>query len=234
MGIGVTERLRPVDPVERAPIGFQVGIALALPVLFVIVYWGADWLVTIQGRDGHATLVFDWERNIPFAPIMIVPYLSLDAIFLITVFLSGSRQELRVLVRRMVFVILVSGVCFSLFPTKIVTERPVFSGFLGWAFAVLSNVDSRNNALPSLHVAITTVLWADLARHGRWPLRWAVHTAFALVVGSTLLTRQHHVLDVAAGLGLGTISLIAWRLPDRQRLRSDFLPKEEKKNARPE
>jgi membrane-associated phospholipid phosphatase len=60
------------------------------------------------------------------------------------------------------------------------------------------------NAAPSLHVSLTCLLaWALLRDFPRW---WLITSAgIGLVWLSTLLTRQHHLLDVASGVLLASL-----------------------------
>src|SRR5450631_181985 len=53
--------------------------SIGLSVLFVVVYGWCNW-ITAQRHD-VGTLYFEWERFIPFVPLMIVPYLSIDLFF---------------------------------------------------------------------------------------------------------------------------------------------------------
>ena len=53
--------------------------SVGLSVLFLIVYGWCNW-ITAQRHD-VGTLYFEWERFIPFVPLMIVPYMSIDLFF---------------------------------------------------------------------------------------------------------------------------------------------------------
>jgi membrane-associated phospholipid phosphatase len=71
-------------------------------------------------------------------------------------------------------------------------------------FALLQGVDAAGNACPSLHVAsaVFSALWiARLLRNMAAPswARWINVTWALLIVWSTLATKQHVALDVAAG-----------------------------------
>ena len=63
------------------------------------------------------------------------------------------------------------------------------------------------NAAPSLHISLSTLLGLALGRDfPRW--RPAIFAAVTLVWLATLLTWQHHVIDVATGALLA--GLLAW------------------------
>jgi len=68
-------------------------------------------------------------------------------------------------------------------------------------------VAGEYNLVPSLHIALSwvtlRVVWPRLSRRQRvLLLGW-----FPLLVGSVLVTHQHHVADVISGLAVGWVSL---------------------------
>lgn len=183
-----------------------------LSLLFVFVYGGSNLLAS--QRTGLAQCYFGWELAMPFVPALIVPYLSLDLFFVSSFFLCADRFELRSHASRIALAILIAGVAFVLFPLNIGFERPEVSGWTAPLFQFLWWFDKPHNLAPSLHVALTSLLWPlYLRRFAR--LRFAIHTWFALMVVSPLLTLQHHVLDVVTGALLAQLCLFVF--PGRQR-----------------
>lgn len=177
--------------------------AFALSILFLVVYNGTNW-ITSQRTD-VGTWYYDWERYIPFVAWMIVPYMLIDAFFVAAPFLCSTVDEQRLLSRRIVFVILAAGGCFLLFPLQLAHERPHVDGWLGLIFNPFREMDRPYNLCPSLHIALRTILAALYARH-TWGLsRLASHVWFSLIGLSTLLTYQHHVVDVIGGFILATV-----------------------------
>lgn len=172
-----------------------------LSVLFVVVYVWSNW-ITAQRHD-VGTLYFEWERFIPFVPLMIVPYLSIDLFFVAAPFLCRSERELATFSKRIVAAIVVAGICFLLFPLRFAFERPHTGSWLGAVFDWFRGMDQPYNLLPSLHIAFLTILAQHYARHTRGLLRNASNVWFFLVGLSTLLTYQHHFMDVVAGFALG-------------------------------
>jgi len=94
--------------------------------------------------------------------------------------------------------------CFYLWPTSAAPVYKPSEASLPW----LKGIDFASNACPSLHVASAIFSWAWLVhqlkdvRAGRtWHI---VNTLWAVaIVYSTLVTKQHAVWDVVAGLALG-------------------------------
>ena len=175
--------------------------SIGLSVLFLIVYGWCNW-ITGQRQD-VGTLFFEWERLIPFVPLMIVPYMSIDLFFVVAPFLCRTDSELAAFSKRIVAAMVVAGICFLLFPLRFAFERPHADGWLGVVFDWFRGMDLPYNLLPSLHIAFRTVLAQHYARHTRGLWRGLSNGWFVLVGLSTLLTYQHHVMDVVAGFALG-------------------------------
>jgi predicted protein tyrosine phosphatase len=190
---------------RRSARSTQLAASIALSALFVIVYGWTNWF-TAQ-RSDVPTLFFEWERLIPFVPLMIVPYMSIDLFFISAPFLCRDDRELAIFSKRIATAILVGGVCFLLFPLRFAFERPHAAGWLGALFDGFRGMDQPYNLLPSLHIALRTIL-ADLyARHTRGWLRFASNLWFVLIGLSAVLTYQHHVMDVVGGFALGAYCL---------------------------
>lgn len=204
---------RPV--ISPQPISLRaksLGASVGLSVLFLIVYGWCNW-ITAQRHD-VGTLVFAWERFIPFVPLMIVPYMSIDLFFVAAPFLCRTDSELAALSKRILAAIVVAGICFLLFPLRFAFERPHAAGWLGLAFDWFRGMDLPYNLLPSLHIAFRTILAQHYARHTRGLLRSASNIWFFLVGLSTLLTYQHHFMDVVAGFALGVSCIYFIREPE--------------------
>ena len=186
--------------------------SVVLSLLFIFVYGGCNALASRQ--TDLAVCFFAWELRIPFVPALIVPYMSIDLFFVASFLLCGDRIELSAHARRIGAAILTAGLAFLVFPLAAGYTRPAVSGWSGWLFEFLWSFDKPHNLVPSLHVALASLLWPLYARHTRAPLRWFVHAWFTLIVASALFTWQHHVLDVATGAMLAQVCSFAfpeWR-----------------------
>jgi protein-tyrosine phosphatase len=189
-------------PMARARLIWKaVAASGGLSALFLIVYGWTNWFT---GQRGNVpTLFFEWERAIPFVPLMIAPYMSIDLFFVGAPFLCRNDRELATFAKRITAAILIGGLCFLLFPFRFAFERPHAAGWLGAFFDWFRGMDQPYNLLPSLHIALRTILADIYARHTRGVLRHASNLWFVLIGLSAVLTYQHHVLDVVAGFALG-------------------------------
>src|SRR4051812_6829820 len=150
-----------------------------LSILFLVVYGSCNWLSSI--RSDVSMFYFEWERHIPFVPWMIVPYMSIDLFFIAAPFLCTDNAELKILSRRIMFVILAAGAFFLLFPLRFAFVRPPVTGWSAPIFEAFRGMDKPFNLAPSLHIALRTILAAIYVRHTRGLLRFAVHIWFVLI-----------------------------------------------------
>src|SRR5256885_4184668 len=138
---------------SRADFRAHVGLlgatkaALLLSLLFLAVYGGSNWLTAHRPHVG--SLFFEWERFIPFIPIMVLPYMSIDLFFLAAPFFCRTKAELSSLTGRISLAIIASGICFLLFPLRFGFERPAVSGWLGTIFNTFRTLDQPYNLVPS-------------------------------------------------------------------------------------
>jgi hypothetical protein len=77
--------------------------AAVMSAMFLACY--SACLHITAARAPVPTLAFAWEATIPFVPAMVVPYWSIDLLFVGSFFLCRTRGELRTHVKRLGFVI---------------------------------------------------------------------------------------------------------------------------------
>jgi protein-tyrosine phosphatase/membrane-associated phospholipid phosphatase len=200
-------------------------VSAGLSLLFVAVYGTCNWITA--RRNDVGTWYYAWERYIPFVPLFIVPYMSIDLFYVCAPFLCRSRTELQTFARRIVLTILAAGACFLLIPLRMAVSRPPPDGWTGAIFNFLHGFDQPYNLFPSLHITFAAILATFYARHSRGILRWAINLWFSLIGLSTLLTYQHHVVDIIGGIVLATICSylipeVETRFPVRPNLRVGF------------
>jgi Dual specificity phosphatase, catalytic domain/PAP2 superfamily len=211
--------MRTPKPPVREPGLFwpAAGRLLLAGAVFGLVYRGCNLFTS--HRTDVGVCMWDWERHIPFVREFIVPYWSLDLLFCGAFFLCRSREELNLLTKRLVTVVLASGACFLLFPLKMGLPRPEPAGWTAPLFRALYAGDLPYNLAPSLHISLRSILWVFYGAHLSGGLRRGAKLWFMLIGLSTLLVHQHHVIDVGAGFLMGWAILAAFPDP-RQRRRA--------------
>ena len=180
-----------------------------LSAMFLVVYGTTNWLTSQRGDvpTWHAS----WELAIPFMPLLILPYMSIDLFFVTAPFVCGSRREMNVLVKRLVFANLVAAAFFVLMPFQLGFERATVGGWQGLVFDTFREMDLPYNLFPSLHIAQLGVLAAVYGGHTRGVLWVACQAWFGLIIASTVLTHQHHLIDIAGGVLLGAFACQLFR-----------------------
>ena len=199
--------------VERRPWGEALLWLAGLTPFFFLSYSFANWVTGL--RHHVPEVAFAWERHIPFLAWTIVPYWTTDFFYAGSLLLCRTRAELRTQGRRLAAVQVFCVAGFLLFPLQFRFPRPHAGGLFGQMFDALMSFDRPFNQAPSLHVALTAVLWAAYSRHLRGPLLWLVRGWFVLMALSTLTTYQHHFLDIPTGLWAGLFVVMLF--PSRRR-----------------
>jgi membrane-associated phospholipid phosphatase len=204
----VSHTLASSEPTTAVKRSTAFWTSIALSAAFLAIYGGCNWLTA--HRSGVPSIFFQWERQIPFVPLMILPYMSIDLFFVSAPFLCRSKRELDVLARRLAFALVVGAICFLLFPLRFAFERPPASGLFGAVFEGFRHLDQPYNLVPSLHIAMLMCLAPVYLRRARPLMRGILNLWFALIALSTVLTYQHHVVDVIGGFVLGIVCLYAF------------------------
>lgn len=177
---------------------YRVTIPMVLLVSMVPFYlWIA---VRARGGSAHApAMVLDDVLSL--VPAAALVYGALYAFLIVLPVLIVQQDEL---IRRTVWAYLtvwsVAYVCFLVYPT--VAPRPVAvtgTGFAVWGLQFLYDADPPFNCFPSLHVAHSFVSALACHRVNR-RLGFIAIMCAAVVALSTLLTKQHYVADVGAGV----------------------------------
>jgi membrane-associated phospholipid phosphatase len=172
-------------------------ISLVGLIWFLLVFGGCDAITAY--RATRVRVHFDAELRIPFVPAASLIYMSIYALFLAAPFVVRERREFLRLAMTLNTVILFGGIGFLLIPARLGYPPPDKLGSFATLFHTADALNLDYNLVPSLHVALSVVCVAVFARRAErlgvvslW--LWAI----AISV-STLLTHQHHVVDVLSG-----------------------------------
>ena len=137
-----------MDKLSKLKIKYTIFIS----IFFVGFYKRAEFYTYTV--DNVPSYFIDWERNIPFLPIFMLPYMTSQVFFLATIFLEKNESNLKLLIKRAAFLIAVSTALFVIFPMKFYFPKPeVDNQILKSFFYILGKLDSSFNQCPSLHVS---------------------------------------------------------------------------------
>mgnify|MGYP002552292423 CR=1 FL=1 len=204
------------------------------PVIFsfvfnCLVYSGSRM---IAGGWYHHNIETGVDRSIPFVPEFLVIYFGCYVFWAVNYILI-ARQD-----RRSVFQFFTSRcVClvfFLAFPTT--NTRPLITGSGLWNQAALwlYSIDAADNLFPSIHCLVSWFCYLGIRGRKEIP-RWyqSVSMVIAILVfASTLLTKQHVIVDVAGGILLAEFCFFIGRKTDLYRIYERFGSRIEQKIRR--
>jgi membrane-associated phospholipid phosphatase len=184
-------------------LAWTVLLALLVTVWWIFIYHGANRLTEL--RSYRVRVHLDGELAMPFVPPFILIYVSMNLVFVPAPFILRSRRELEALAVSLAVVTAVAGIGFLLFPAEL-AYRHRDPGRWAVLFALAREMALSYNLVPSLHVALSSTCLAAYATHCGLAGKLVLATWGFAIVLSTLLTHQHHLLDVVTGLGLAAVA----------------------------
>lgn len=175
-----------------------------------IVVGGVFYLFTNNNAStsGAVDVQSGFEVYIPFVPWMIVVYYLIFPYLSLPIFLVKKYKDFFKVVIGLWIVTFASAVIFFLFPTTMERPEIVDQGLIGMMFHAMRYVDGPFNMCPSLHVSSITFV-AFAIRHF-FPKSWFWNIPIAVSICiSTLLVKQHAIVDVFCGFLLGFCVFLA-------------------------
>lgn len=181
------------------------------PVIFsfvfnCLVYSGSRM---IAGGWYHHNIETSLDRMLPFEPQFLIIYFGCY-IFWIINYILIARQDKKSVYQFFTADFLSRCIClvfFLAFPTT--NTRPVITGSGLWDRAAqwLYSIDAADNLFPSIHCLVSWFCYIGIRDRKEIP-EWYKQVSLGiavLVFISTLLTKQHVLVDVAGGVLLGTV-----------------------------
>jgi len=198
----------------------EVRLPLAACVLLnLAVYYGGRLLTA--GRF-HTSLALAADARVPFVPAMVAVYL-LSFPFWVIGFLTVAQED-----RRVVFPFLAGEqiakllcfACFLVLPTTLTRPAVSGGGAAAWVLRLIYRLDSPDMLFPSLHCLESWFCFrgALLCRRRGRGYRIFCLTGALLIFASTVMIRQHVLLDVAGGIAAAELGLLLSRLTRAGRL----------------
>lgn len=202
----------PLTNTERAPfiawpgwaqMKYATGLTLLVGAWFALAFVGSD-LVTAH-RAARVRIHLDAELSLPLVPGALVAYMSLYLLFLAMPFVLRTRRDAASLAMKQSITILVAAIGFLLIPGTLAYAPPTNLGMWTPLFNVADRLNLDYNLVPSLHVAMSVVCIETYATHAGRAGQSALRAWGLLIAASTLLTHQHHLLDVVTGYALALV-----------------------------
>ncbi len=172
-----------------------------------VAYFGTR--LFMSGKE-HYNLSNALDAKIPFLPWTITIYWGCYLFWLVN-YIIGCRQEQEEAFRFLgadLFSKMVCFVVFVVFPTT--NTRPTIEGHSIWeeGMRLLYQIDAADNLLPSIHCLASWLSFIAVRKNEKIP-KWYRVASFLMAASvciSTLTTKQHVLVDVAAGVVLGEFS----------------------------
>jgi membrane-associated phospholipid phosphatase len=142
---------------------------------------------------------------IPFVPVFAVPYLLFLPVFwLVFLYSFLKRKRFSALAMTIIIVHLISYLFFVFYQTEVLRPQIAGTGLFDNLVRFVYSHDAPYNDFPSLHSALAAVLATYfIVIKSKWS---TFYVLFALlVVISTLLIKQHYVVDAVFGIVLGVL-----------------------------
>lgn len=183
------------------------------------------FLYEIAGKYSSAlesvpSFYLDWEKDIPFVPWMVIPYISSGIFFISVFFICKTKESLYTLVKRINFITIVSAVSFFIFPLKFAFEKPeVKNNFLNFFFHFIERMDTDFNQCPSLHMSYAVIFMIVFYKEIKSKVKYLFCGWFFLMGLSTIFIYQHHVIDIIFSLGLTLFTIFIFPEKDNKRNR---------------
>ncbi len=144
------------------------------------------------------TLFTRFDEHVPFVPLAFWAYLLYYLLAISPAFLARSWRELLTMAIAYGTASLIAWLTWIALPVRMVLTPLHCSGLTCRMLIAFQEGDGGVNVFPSLHVA-HTVLAAAFHVHHRSAVMPAVLLGTVLVIASTVLIRQHYLVDLPAG-----------------------------------
>lgn len=183
--------------------------------LFVPGYLAAFFTVEHFITDNYWATQLPVDDYIPFCKYFIITYdLWAPLLFVLGLYLIVRDPEgFRRYIWCLIFTFGVSTIFCVLVPNgqdlrpAVVEGSDIFARIVRMTYAA----DTNTNVFPSVHVVgVTTALFALYRTPGlkKWTWRLGATVLGVVIVASTLLVKQHAVIDILAGLVVGVLGWI--------------------------
>lgn len=172
-------------------------ILLGTALFYVIPFFLLDYRNNVKTYS----LALFLDKFIPFLPIFVLFYITMYIFVMLPYFLIKEKKYFKRVALAYVGILIISFFFYLFFPVKV--DRPLTMGTNFWEEIVrwIRSIDPGYNCFPSLHVATPLLTSLSCFHYNQkywWPLPWAF-----LIIISTVLIKQHYILDVLAGILVG-------------------------------
>lgn len=178
-------------------------VALGLYLTLTIVYTSTNfWTIYRESHLVHIPI----DNYIPFIPHAIYIYIFGFILLLgYPILFIAEKRDFSLLVKGILWLVLTTGIVYCIFPTSMSRPELPITDRTTYFLSIFHKIDPPHNSFPSIHVSLVTFISVFLHQKNYWKTYPLI---IAFFVGlSTLLTKQHALIDVLSGLLHGHIAL---------------------------
>jgi membrane-associated phospholipid phosphatase len=178
-------------------------LLLSIPLLNII------YQVLNNGERGARQLITAVDHQIPFLEIFVVPYLLWYA-FIFLMFVYFCIYDRAIYYRTLISFcvgMLVCYVIYFFFQTTVPRPELAGNGIMTSMVQYVYGADQPFNCFPSIHVLSSYLMILGIRHSKLWTIKKDIivsSIAYSIIL-STLFVKQHVVLDVVAGVLLGSL-----------------------------
>jgi membrane-associated phospholipid phosphatase len=192
------------EPIELSR---WAGIGLASWVIWGTLYFGAAKLTVAPTARTFDDAVLE---HLPLVPAFTPIYLGVHVFSMVPYCAIPEARKLRRYLLGQLLIVMLAAIAWVALPVRL--DRPPIpehlTGFGAWLLRLVYQGDPTTNCFPSAHCSVAVYAAIGLRFASRRLFAWGIATAIAICV-STVLTKQHYVLDVVAGAVLAAIAAYA-------------------------
>lgn len=200
-----------IGPLRASP-WTRIAIGLLVLIFFQV---GYKWGYRFHEGPGVINGATSIDRALPLVPEFIVFYMLGYLFVLVPCFAVKERRAFQAAIVAFCLMMAVAFVMFRYLPIQMEKTYATGGDWFSRLAYFQQSQDTRYNNFPSLHVALNVYAYAIIA--WQWPglgRGWLVPPV--LIVLSTLLVKQHLVVDVIGGIGLAWAGYRGFRWIERQ------------------
>ncbi len=201
-----------------------------IPLSFAVIYNFVAYIGgnLISQNKYHHNIALPIDSMLPVVPVFILFYVLAYVQWIAgyIVICRESRERCYRVMTAEVIAKTVCLLCFIFFPTTADREMLTGNGLFERLTNFIYSVDTPNNLLPSIHCLESYAVFRGAIGLKKTP-RWYTPVMFVFSVGvflSTVLLKQHVVIDIPAGILVFELGLIITRLTKADERLSALLP----------
>ncbi len=188
----------------------KVAIALAMAVTFTLGFIGTTHVCIVRAEAGYSFLhpKIAWDDAFPFMPSFVWCYLLYYPLCFTPILLIKGTESFQRIAAAYSMEFFTCFVLFYSFPAQMLRPEVTGQDLSSRVLRLIFDVDPGFNILPSLHVANVVLIAILFFHYRKYRLGIIVALAALLVSLSTVLVKQHYIVDVFGGIVLAVCSFV--------------------------